>query len=190
MDLETGAFMVGFSSYVTEHKMDEEFCKKAYEALTSTEKTAGPLGNILGGAAKAIAPAAKAVGATAQRYGSGVANTMKSAPSFVQGVKNVGQVAGNKWLGHANTMANPAASTAQRVTSGAKTLAPVAGAAYGAGVAKDYSDMLNQNDEYNIPLSRKIMMGLGLEDKPSMLAPFNPFHKSYDKGVLDQLFGG
>ncbi len=179
MDLETQAFITGFATFVNEHNKDEEFCKKAYEVLTSHEKTAGPLGNII-----------KGVTNTVGRYGKGVQNTMKAAPTFAAGVKDVAQTAGNKWLGHAQGAVNSAAPVQQRIQSGVKAVAPLAGAAYGAGVAKDYSDMLNQNDEYNMPLSRKLMLGLGLEDKPSMLEPFNPFHKTYDKGVLDQLFGG
>ena len=178
MDLETQAFVTGFAAYVSEHNLDENFCKKAYEVLTSHEKTAGPLGNIVKGVTNAVG-----------RYGKGVQNTMKAAPNFAAGVKSVAQNAGNKWLGHARGAINTQAPTAARVQSGAKAIAPAAAGAYGLGVAKDYSDMLNQSDEYNIPLSRKIMMGLGLEDKPSILEPFNPFHKSYNKGVLDQLFG-
>lgn len=55
-----------------------------------------------------------------------------------------------------------------------------AGGLYAGGVAKDYADLINRDDEYDFSPIGKLMMGLGIQDKPGIFDPLNPFHRRRD----------
>lgn len=50
-----------------------------------------------------------------------------------------------------------------------------AGGAYGLGTAKDTLDAMTGSDEYDYGLWDKIKMGIGMEQRPSVVDPFLPF---------------
>ena len=55
----------------------------------------------------------------------------------------------------------------------------LAGAGYGAGVAKDYYDMANMQDEYEMDWLQKLKMMLGMQKPSSVFSPLNPFAGGY-----------
>lgn len=54
-----------------------------------------------------------------------------------------------------------------------------AGGAYAGGVGKDYLDLATDSDEFDYSPIGKLMMGLGIKDKPSVFTPLNPFHRNF-----------
>lgn len=130
------------------------------------------LGNVPTGQSKALIPyqapaAAGAAPEAAQPAASGLRSIFDTAKG------DLGSMAGNLRSG------NWEAVKQQLRANPARWAGYGAGGLYAGGVGKDYMDLATDSDEFDYSPIGKLMMGLGIKDKPSVFTPLNPLHRNF-----------